>query len=65
MTFDDDDLHDTRTTLTLLMVIHGNRNDPLSRKWALDVLKDDGAWNTDEAQAAIARRVLRLARRFE
>ena len=60
-----EDLHDTRTTLTLLMVIHGNRNDPDSKEWALGVLKGDGARNTDEAQAAIARRVLRLARRFE
>jgi hypothetical protein len=58
-------LQDARTTLTLLMVIHGNRNDPESKEWALGVLKGDGARDTNEAQAAIALRVLRLARRFE
>jgi len=61
----DDDLFDSRVTLTLLLVLHGERTDPLSKEWALGVLKNDGARNTHEAQAAIAKRVLRLARRFE
>lgn len=51
-------------TLTVLMAVHSQGSDPRIVQPALDILKADGATDTDGAQVAILDRVLKMAGRL-